>query len=526
MPPAWPGHRKQPYPGPSVQQQSPHGHQINQHSLVDSCWHWREKRTADTHQNRWISSCRRCIPCWSTKGCWVLQCKGLKVCWAGHTCRIVIINCWAVRCWRLTCWVGNFLWIIHNDWLVISCWPIACWPVICWAVICWAVICRVVTCRAIICWPVHNLWRTRHCCWVVHFSCRFFHMFWPGRRRNHCYGSLLWWLGNGRGQRYFPSGDVWWTRPLRLSRLLSWWWPGGDLWSADAFDEDEDRDLRSPEDLRWWWWAWEEEAEGWASVALETRLDPEPPVEFACLLELDPPEDVGRDHSPSRRPLSCLDEWCLGESWRLSDPCDLLLWSPLCDRWHSDPSELGRPTTDTLEATDFLGSRDLEGWTADCSTSVAFDQELLSIYLPILESVKVLTIVAILARLDLDDPSLERLAGSWRTSSGACISTESSIVSRSWDFFAAFTALHLRFCSLAFSCACQACGSQSLQISQGESLYTKWAPRLVGTAGSNSGCHYACDSECSPGTSAATQWKTTTHVAILSTQARLDTETK
>ena len=51
---------------------SPHGHKINQHSLVDSCWHWREKRTADTCQNRWISSCRRCIPCWSTKGCWVL----------------------------------------------------------------------------------------------------------------------------------------------------------------------------------------------------------------------------------------------------------------------------------------------------------------------------------------------------------------------------------------------------------------------------------------------------------------------
>ena len=136
------------------------------------------------------------------------------MCWAGHTFWIFIFNCWVVRCWRLTCWVGNFLWIIHNDWLVISCWPVTCWPVICWAVICWAVICRVVTCWAVICWPVHNLWRTRHCCWVVHFSCRFFHVFWLGRRRNHCYGSLLWWLGNGRGQRYFPSGDVWWTRPL------------------------------------------------------------------------------------------------------------------------------------------------------------------------------------------------------------------------------------------------------------------------------------------------------------------------
>ena len=237
-----------------------------------------------------------------------------------------------------------------------------------------------------------------------------------------------------------------------LSRLLSWWWPGRDLRSADALDEDEDRDLRSPEDLRWWW-AWEEEAEDRASVALETRLDPEPPVESACLLELDPPKDVGRDRSPSRRPLSCLEAWCLGESWRLLDSYDLLLRSTLRDLWRSDPSELGRPTTDTLEATDFLGSRYLEGQTADFSTSVAFDPEL----------------VAVLARLDLEDPSLERLAGSWRTSSGACISTESSIVSRSWDFFAAFATLRLLFGLLDLACACQASGSQSWQISQGES---------------------------------------------------------
>ena len=89
--------------------------------------------------------------------------------------------------------------------LVISCWPITCWPVICWAVICWTVtcqvvICRAVTCRAVICWPVHSLSRTRHCRWVVHFSCRFFHVFWPGRQRNHRDGSSLWCLGNGRGQ--------------------------------------------------------------------------------------------------------------------------------------------------------------------------------------------------------------------------------------------------------------------------------------------------------------------------------------
>ena len=66
---------------------------------------------------------------------------------------------------------------------------------------------------------------------------------------------------------------------------------------------------------------------------------------------------------------------------------------------------LGHPTTDMLEAMDFFGWRDLEGWTADCLTSVAFDPEL----------------VAVMALLDLDDPLLKCLAGSWRTSSGASI---------------------------------------------------------------------------------------------------------
>ena len=248
-----------------------------------------------------------------------------------------------------------------------------------------------------------------------------------------------------------------------LSRLLSWRWPGGDLRSADALDEDDDRDLWSPEDLRWWW-AWEEEAEGRASVALETRLDPEPPVESTCLLELDPPEELGRDRSPSLRLLSCLEVWCLGESWRLADPCDLLLRSALRDLWRSDPSELGRPATETLEAMNFLGSWDLEGRTADFSTSVAFDPEL----------------VVVLASLDLDNPSLlARLEGSWRTSSGACISTQSSMVSCSWDFFIAFAAaaaLCLFFCSLALACAWQASSSQSLQMSQGESSVHKVSP--------------------------------------------------
>ena len=179
--------------------------------------------------------------------CWAVHCRVLMVCWAGHTCRVVI-KCWAVPCWLLTCWVGNFLWIIHDDRLVIHdhdgspCWPVTCWPVIYWAVIYWAVTCRVVTCWAVTCWPVHSLCRTRHSRWVVHFSCRFFHVFWPGRRRNHRDGSSLWWLGNSRGQLYLPSGDVGWTRPLStftssilmmtrrrlaISRRPLWWWRQG-----------------------------------------------------------------------------------------------------------------------------------------------------------------------------------------------------------------------------------------------------------------------------------------------------------
>ena len=177
--------------------QSPHGHEINQSSLVDCSWQWREQKTADIWQHGWVLSCSWRVPCWSTMGhqtihnCWAVHCRVLMVCWAGHTCRVIIIKCWAVSCWLLTCWVGNFLWLIHDVRLVIHdhdgspCWPVICWAVICWAVICWAVTCRVVICRAVTCWAVHSLCLTRQTCWVVHFSCRFFNVFWPGRRRNH-----------------------------------------------------------------------------------------------------------------------------------------------------------------------------------------------------------------------------------------------------------------------------------------------------------------------------------------------------
>ena len=209
--------------------------------------------------------------------------------------------------------------------------------------------------------------------------------------------------------------------------------------------------------------------------------------------------------------------WGSPGDWRLSDPCALLLRSPLRDLWRSDPSELGRPATETLEATDFLGSRDLEGRTADFSTSVAFDPEL----------------VAVLARLDLDDPSLlARLEGSWRTSSGACISTELSMVSRSWDFFASFAAaaaLRRFFCSLALACAFQASGSQSLQMSQGESSVHKVSPSLSRHCWQQKWLSLRLRKLVHPGNfswdSAEDDRSRDLESAILSTQVRLDTET-
>ena len=64
----------------------------------------------------------------------------------------------------------------------------------------------------------------------------------PGRRSNHRDGSSFWWLGNGWGQLYLPSGDVGWTRPLStftssilmmtrrrlvICWLPQWWWRQG-----------------------------------------------------------------------------------------------------------------------------------------------------------------------------------------------------------------------------------------------------------------------------------------------------------
>ena len=148
--------------------------------------------------------------------------------------------------------------------------------------------------------------------------------------------------------------------------------------------------------------------------------------------------ELGRDRSLSRREPSHRDDWCLGESCRLSSPC-LCLHSGLLDLRRSDPWELGRPTAETLEATDF-------GWE---------DSEVVAL---------------VFVRFVLDNPSdLERLEGSCNASSGAYISTESSMVS-SLTFlvaFAAAAALRRVFWALALACASHASGNQSLQTRHG-----------------------------------------------------------
>ena len=204
----------------------------------------------------------------------------------------------------------------------------------------------------------------------------------------------------------------------RLSR-----WLGRDLRSGDARDEDDERDRRSPEEWCWWWR--EEELDGRVSDAFETLPD------SARLGELDPPEELGRARSLSLRSLlgpSRRDDWCLGDSWRLSSLCLRLRSGVLDLRW-SDPWELGRSTAVTLEATD-LGCDEL---------------------------------VTVLDHLALD---LVSLVG--KASLGACNSTESSIISVSFlAAFAAAAALRRFLCAIALACAVQASGSQSWHTRQG-----------------------------------------------------------
>ena len=309
----------------------------------------------------------------------------------------------------------------------------------------------------------------------------------PGRRRVHRdhFSGGLEILGDSCTSRLVTYV---WPVLSALSHLLSWWL-GGDLRSGDARDEVDERDLRPPEE--WWRW-WEEEADGRVSDALETLPD------SACLRELEPPEELGRDRSPSRRPLlwpSRRDDWCLGESCRLSSPC-LLLRSGLLDLRWSDPWELGRPTPETLEATDF-------GWEYP-------------------------ELVAVFVRFILDDLSdLARLEGSCKASSGAWISKESSMVT-SLAFFAAFTAaaaLHRFFWALALACAAHASGSQSLQTRQGLSWVQSGCPSFKQHCWQRRWLSFLrrkCEHPGNLGWDSAEDDRSRDRSAILSTQVRLD----
>ena len=165
----------------------------------------------------------------------------------------------------------------------------------------------------------------------------------------------------------------------------------------------------------------------------------------ARLQLLKPPEELGRDRSLSRQEPSHRDDWCLVESWR-SSPCRRLR-SGLRDLRRSDPWELGRLTTETLDL----------GWE---------------------DSLDV--VVLVFALFVLDDPSeMERLEGSLIASSGACISTESSMVPSAFlAAFAAAAALCRFLWALALACTTHASGNQSLQTRQGLSWVQRDCPSL------------------------------------------------
>ena len=134
------------------------------------------------------------------------------------------------------------------------------------------------------------------------------------------------------------------------------------------------------------------------------------------------------------------DDWCLGDSWRLSSPCLRLRSGVLDLRW-SNPWELGRSTAVSLEATD-LGCDEL---------------------------------VAVLDRLALDESEdLVRLVG--KASLGACNSESSNISVSFLAAFAAAVALLRFLCAIALACAVQASGSQSWHTRQGLSWVQRGKP--------------------------------------------------
>ena len=381
--------------------------------------------------------------------------------------------CWAVPCWLLrVCWVGNFCWGIHDFWLVIRyhdvtpCWPVTCWPVICWAVTCWA---------------VHSICLTRHCCRVVHFcwnrhTCLFVNAFWSGQRWNHSDGSSLWRLGNRRGQLYLPSGDVGRTRPLRTfmsSMFLMMTRRGPVIYGGPRWWR-----RQGPTITRWLvMMVMRMSGRPWRTDIRRLRWDTARP-QSTRRVSLPPGAGPTRWRGPSPLPTlstsTVVSGWMMGPRWVMVSVRPVRSSTALLTPWSvafwplgpgntvgPGPSHHGHAGGHRLLL--FTGPGRPAGRVC---LHIALDPDH----------------VAVFALFFLDDPSLLRLTGgSWRASSGAFISTESSIASLSWDFlatFAAAAALRLRFCSMAFSWACHASGNQFLQTSQGESLVHSIRPSL------------------------------------------------
>ena len=333
-----------------------------------------------------------------------------------------------------------------------------------------------------------------HFSWTRH-NCRFFNVFWLVRRRNHCDGSSLWWLGNGRGQLYLPSGDVGW------SRLLSTFTSSRLMMTRQRLAI-----CRRPQ---WWWRQWPTITRWLAMMVMGMRGRPWRP-------------DIRRPRRDTARPRTTrrisLSPGAGPTRWRGTGPLPLSMstvvsrrmmgpwrvlasvrpmWSPIAlpttwpvafrplrpgtsvgpfHHWHAGRHGLLGFTGPGRPAGRLLHLRSLRPRTCGCLGSLRFGR-------PVALTLGRRKLKGIFRSVYLD----------WVVHHLSLLGLLSLSATAHW--------LSPELARLPATNPCRP-HRVSLQC-------TKWGPRLDDTADSGSGCHCIYDSACSPGTWVATQWKTT-----------------
>ena len=324
----------------------------------------------DPRQDGGVLSTRWHSPCWGSMGCRAVQYHrpdGVLGCPnpPGHQTGVLS------RPLMSACVTGRHILLTRH------LRPVNC-RAVCWAVTGQVIPCWVVTGWAVNCWAFHHLWRPATAAGPATSTA----------------GSSTWtgWAGEEItvivllsgdlatfwSQLYFTSGDVRWSGPfstlssslmmmtgrrLSVGRCPRWRWLHRICNRLKTCNDGEHERKRPKDGCPSPW------KRGWT---LNYQSHP------LCLLELDPPEELGWDRSTSLRLLSCLEYGV----WGSPGVCRPRVFSSdphSHNLWRSDPSEAGRPTTEMLEAMDF-GSQDLEGRVADFSTSVALDPELVAVF--------------------------------------------------------------------------------------------------------------------------------------------------